>query len=252
MEAKIYKTLAKILGIVLVVIGVGAFAGGQFAGSFVGSQLKAQRITMPAVEELTTTDKGGQYSQEDVDALAPFAGQLMSSGEMAAAYADHYIAVHLNSAAKRANVPEDKATFAGIGDVVKELEAQLTDEIKADPTKISTATLSKLQITAKEATSDDNIKSVVSAEEKNPESAYPTAAQISQLNNLKNNTFFQGNMIRGTLLSAYGWGLIGKIANIAGIALMVLGVAVLIAGFAVKGNAASHAKASAAHKQRRD
>ncbi|MCI6574701.1 MAG: hypothetical protein PT944_01560 [Actinomycetaceae bacterium] len=234
MEAKIYKTLAKILGVVLFLIGVGAFAGGQFAGSFVGSQLRAQQITMPKVEELKTTDQGGQYSKEDVDALAPFAGQLMSTGDMAAAYADHYIAVHLQSAAKRANVPEDKATFAGIGDVVNEVEAQLADEIKADPTKISAKTLSQLKITAQEATSDENIKNVVSAEEKNSESAYPSAKQASQLNNLKNNTFFQGNMIRGTLLSAYGWGLIGKIANIAGIALIVLGVVVFAGSFAIK------------------
>ncbi|MCI5826183.1 MAG: hypothetical protein MR006_05915 [Arcanobacterium sp.] len=235
MEAKIYKTLAKIVGIVLLLIGIGAFAGGQFAGSFVGSQLKAQQITMPKLEELKTVDQGGQYSKEDVEALKPFDGQLMSTGDMAAAYANHYIAVHMNSAAKRAEVPADKATFAGIGDVVRKVEDKLADEIKADPTKLSAKTLGQLKITAQEATSQDNLKAVIAAEEKNPESAYASAKQIAQLNNLKNNTFFQGNMLRGTLLNAYGWGLVGKIANIAGITLIVLGVVLIVGGFVVKG-----------------
>lgn len=233
MEAKIYKTLAKIVGIVLFLIGAGAFAGGQFAGAFVSSQLEAQQITMPKLEELTTTDQGGQYSQADVDALKPYSGQPMSNGDMAAAFADHYIAVHMKSAAMRADVPEDKATYAGIGSFVREKEAALADEIKANPQQIAASTLAKLNITAAQATSEENLSAVVSAEEANPQSAYPTAKQISDLNNLRQSYFFNGNMLRGTLLNAYGWGLVGKIAGIAGIVLMVLGAAMVAGGFLV-------------------
>ena len=92
MTTQVYKTFAKIFGVVLILVGIGALAGGRFDAAFVGSQLEAQKITMPSVEELVTQENGGPYTQEDVDALAPYAGEQMSNGMMAKAFADHYIA----------------------------------------------------------------------------------------------------------------------------------------------------------------
>lgn len=67
---------------------------------------------------------------ESQDALAPWANteQLMTTGEQAQAYANHYIWQHLQSACaevKDANgnalpaVPADKCTYSGIGSVAK-------------------------------------------------------------------------------------------------------------------------------------
>ena len=61
-----------------------------FITNEVHNQLAAQKITMP-------TDKTGlaDLPAEDKAALEPYAGQQMTTGKQAQAYADHFIAVHL-------------------------------------------------------------------------------------------------------------------------------------------------------------
>lgn len=219
MEKRVYKTLSVIAGVVLIVLGIGAFAGGQFASSFVGSQLKDQGITFPAAEaiEAQSVDNGGSLTADDVEAMKKYAGEQMSTGAQAKVWADNYIAAHMRGSAQGAGVPDDKATFNGIGEYAEEVQAQLAEEIKADNPQASEAQVSDL----------------VAAEISNPESEYDKAQQVSQLNGLKSGTFFQGNMLRGTLLSAYGWGLIGTIARIAGVGLAVIGVVLLVVAFTV-------------------
>ena len=65
-----------------------------FITNEVHNQLAAQKITMP-------TDKTGlaDLPAEDKAALEPYAGQQMTTGKQAQAYADHFIAVHLDKAA---------------------------------------------------------------------------------------------------------------------------------------------------------
>ena len=220
METKVYKTLAKVVGIVLLLLGIGVFAGGQFASGFVSSQLKDQGITFPSIEaiEAQSVDNGGSLTAEDLAAMSKYAGQQLTTGDQAKVWADNYIAAHMRAAAKGAGVPDDMATFNGIGDYAQEIEAALNEKVKAE----------------NPAKSEDEIKAIVAAEVNNPQTTYAEAQQVSQLNNLKSTTFFQGNMIRGTLLSAYGWGLIGTIAKIAGVALAVVGVLLFVAGAAVK------------------
>ena len=48
-------------------------------------------------------------------------------------------------------------------------------------------------------------------------------------------TFLDGNTLRGMLLNAYGWWLVGTIAQAAGWALIVVGVALTAFGFIFKG-----------------
>ncbi|USR78864.1 hypothetical protein [Arcanobacterium pinnipediorum] len=57
-------------------------------------------------------------------------------------------------------------------------------------------------------------------------------AEIAKLGDLRE-TLFMGDTLRGMLLNAYGWWLLGTIAIYAGIALMVLGVVLGILGFGV-------------------
>ena len=229
METKVYKTLAKVVGIVLLLLGIGVFAGGQFAGSFVSSQLSAQGITFPPVEAIEAQGEanGGPLTADDVAEMSKYAGQQMTTGAQAKAWADNYIAAHMRGAAQRAGVPDELATFNGIGEYVDEVEAALTEKIKADNPDMS----------------DDEISALVAAEEKNPQTTYAEAKQVSDLNSMKNGTFFQGNMIRGTLLSAYGWGLIGTIAKIAGIGLAVVGILLAVYGFVAKPKKETYAAA---------
>ena len=81
-------------GIVVAVVLL--FAGGllvwasSFATQNVHDQLKAQQITMPAAEALTTPAQKA--------ALGQYAGQDLTTGAQAKAYADEYIQVHMDEA----------------------------------------------------------------------------------------------------------------------------------------------------------
>jgi hypothetical protein len=83
-----------LLAVVLLIAGGLLVFANVFIGTQVHDQLAAQKITMP-------TDETGLASlpAEDKAAMEPFAGQQMTTGEQAKAYADHYIAVHLSEVA---------------------------------------------------------------------------------------------------------------------------------------------------------
>jgi hypothetical protein len=83
-----------LLAVVLLVAGGLLVYTNVFIGNEVHDQLAAQKITMP-------TDQTGlaQLPAEDKAALDPYAGQQMTTGKQAKAYADHFIAVHLEEAA---------------------------------------------------------------------------------------------------------------------------------------------------------
>src|SRR5262245_58487968 len=91
----------------------------QFIGNEVHDQLAAQNITMP-------TDKTGlaDLPQADQDALAPYAGQPMTTGAQAQAYADHYIAVHLEGVAD--------------GQTYSEVSGQYISQCTSDPKAAAT------------------------------------------------------------------------------------------------------------------
>ncbi|MGH3478142.1 MAG: hypothetical protein ACRDQD_15045 [Nocardioidaceae bacterium] len=83
-----------ILAVVLLVAGGLLTWGYFFIGDEVHDQLAAQKITMP-------TDETGlaDLPADDKAALEPYAGEQMTTGPQAQAYADHYIAVHLSEVA---------------------------------------------------------------------------------------------------------------------------------------------------------
>ena len=91
------KTLDKLISWTgLIMAAVLVVAGGllMYASSFVANnvheQLSQQNITMPAAAALET--------QAQKDALLQYAGQTMTTGDQAKAFADHYILVHMNAA----------------------------------------------------------------------------------------------------------------------------------------------------------
>jgi hypothetical protein len=76
---------------VLVVAGVLLTWGHNFASNQVTSQLAAQKIVFPT----TSNAEFKALPKADQAAMAPYAGQLMTTGPQAYAYANHFIAVHL-------------------------------------------------------------------------------------------------------------------------------------------------------------
>jgi hypothetical protein len=108
--------------LVFLCIAIGAAVGAtlylhtqaDYAYSNVTSQLSMQQITMPGGAAL----KG--LTPADVTALSPYAGQQMTTGAQAEAYADHFIARHIaemgmtysQASAKCRATPPDKQACA--------------------------------------------------------------------------------------------------------------------------------------------
>jgi hypothetical protein len=94
MRRKVFDTLASIGGLVIVamllVAGSLAMWGYSFANSNVQSQLAQQQIVFPVKgSPALASPKIGPY-------LNQYAGQKLTTGAQAKAYADHFIAVHLS------------------------------------------------------------------------------------------------------------------------------------------------------------
>jgi hypothetical protein len=82
-----------LLAVVLLVAGGLLTWASTFIGSQVHDQLAQQHVTMP------TSEAYGELPAADKAALAPFAGQPLTTGPQAQAYADHYINAHLQGVA---------------------------------------------------------------------------------------------------------------------------------------------------------
>lgn len=220
MATQVYKTLSRIVGAVLLVLGVAALFGANFAHGFVSDQLEQQAISMPAEQAIDAQVTSGRISEDDAKALRPFAGEIMSTGPQAQAFADHYIAAHMKAAAKGAGVPDDKASYSGIGSLVTEKTNALKAELKALPENSNK--------------SEQELTGLANAEIANPGSEYQTAKDAAKLQALRMDTFLDGNTLRGMLLNAYGWWLVGTIAQAAGWVLIVVGAGLLALGFVLK------------------
>ena len=83
-----------LIGILGFVAGF-AFWASSFATSQVHDQLAAQKIVFPT----TTSTAFTKLPAADQTAMAPYAGQLMTTGTQAEVYANHFIGVHLNEIA---------------------------------------------------------------------------------------------------------------------------------------------------------
>ncbi|EJZ87872.1 hypothetical protein QP400_08995 [Winkia sp. UMB3158] len=118
MNQQIYKAIARVLGTILVLVGIGAIGGGLFLHSSVSSQLSEQQITMPSKENLTT--------QEQKDHLLQYAGQPMEDGNQAFAFSDYYIKEHLKQMAGGKNYNEVSGEYM-----------KLSADPKADPQKVA-------------------------------------------------------------------------------------------------------------------
>ena len=80
-----------LLTVVLVVAGILLLWGYNFTNNQVSTQLSAQQITFPT----TNSAAFKALPPANQQAMAPYAGQLMTSGAQANTYANNFIAVHL-------------------------------------------------------------------------------------------------------------------------------------------------------------
>lgn len=106
-----------VLAIVLVLGGILLTWAGNFAGGQVSQQLKAQGITMPEGKAISSLK-----NQADRDALEPFAGQALTTGDQAKAFADHYILAHMNAASQNRTYEEVSGEYTALSDTDKATE----------------------------------------------------------------------------------------------------------------------------------
>ena len=95
MRRKTFDALVSVGGLVLagvlLVAGVLLLWGHSYANSQVTSQLSAQKIVFPT----KANPEFKALPASDQAAMGAYAGQVMTTGAQAKAYADHFIAVHL-------------------------------------------------------------------------------------------------------------------------------------------------------------
>jgi hypothetical protein len=128
MQRKIFDVVASAGGLVMVVVLV--VAGGllmwgySFANSNVHNQLAQQDIVFPTRAEFAQAKPGTEITPGMLPYLLKYAGEPLTTGAQAEAYANHFIAVHLSemplggvyakvSAASRAN-PTNTALAAEV------------------------------------------------------------------------------------------------------------------------------------------
>lgn len=102
------RILSKVFGIVLLLVGVGALIGGNYAHGYVSDQLAQEKITMPAADKLT--------SQEMKDSLGKWSGQQMTTGPQAEAFANDYLWEHMMAASGGKTYEEVSGEYVKIAD----------------------------------------------------------------------------------------------------------------------------------------
>lgn len=96
---------AIVTAVLLVAAGLLLWAG-NFANNNVAQQLADQRITMPS---------GAAIEDPQIKPyLEPYAGQPMTTGAQAKAYADHYIKVHMDKAGQGKTYGEVSAQYTAL------------------------------------------------------------------------------------------------------------------------------------------
>lgn len=105
MSKLVYGALAKVFAVVLLLAGIGAVAGGNYAHSFITEQLSQEKISMPTAEGIA------DLPAESKAALEPYIGQEMTTGPQAAAFANHYIWQHMQNIADGKTYEEVSGEF---------------------------------------------------------------------------------------------------------------------------------------------
>lgn len=94
---KLLAWIGTLLGIALLVVGGLLLWGSAYVHNTVQSQLAAQQITFPAASAFAHPKAGGEITPSMIPSVSQYAGQQLLTGQQAEAYADHFIAVHIQN-----------------------------------------------------------------------------------------------------------------------------------------------------------
>jgi hypothetical protein len=179
-----------VVTIVLLVAGAMLMVGYNFANDNVSQQLAAQKIFFPEA------DNEGLKDPRIGPFVGKYAGQQLTTGAQAEAYANHYIGVHI--ADQGEGTDYQGKTYAELGSVQSGLRAEIaTAKANNDPALAALET------------------------------------KLADVGSTRD-TIFKGETLRGLLLNAYAFWKVGQIALIAAVAAFALAGAMgllTIAGF---------------------
>src|SRR5262245_63353043 len=71
--------------------------GSAYIHNTVQGQLAAQQITFPPAAAFAHPQVGGEITPSMIPSVSQYAGQQLLTGQQAEAYADHFIAVHIQN-----------------------------------------------------------------------------------------------------------------------------------------------------------
>ena len=84
-----------VLAAVLLIAGGLALWGSAYVHNTVQGQLASQQIFFPPASAFAHPKAGGEIAPSMIPSVSQYAGQQMPTGQQAEAYADHFIAVHI-------------------------------------------------------------------------------------------------------------------------------------------------------------
>ena len=87
------------LAAMLLVVGGLLLWGSAYVHNTVQGQLAAQQITFPPASAFAHPKAGGEITPSMIPSVSQYAGQQLLTGQQAEAYADHFIAVHIQNMA---------------------------------------------------------------------------------------------------------------------------------------------------------
>lgn len=179
-----------VVAALVLVVSVVLGSNASFARDYVREQLAEQKLQFKPASELTPAEKS--FTEARTGCLFTYAGQTLSSGKHAECFANEYIGGHLRDPQRIKNA--NGMTYSELGDVQGDLRTKIaTAEAEGDP---------ELAVLQKE------LADVTTARE----------------------TVFKGEMLRGALLTTYGFSVFGeRAAQFSTIALLLAGLLALLA-----------------------
>jgi hypothetical protein len=181
----IIATGGALFAILVLVLGIVAWNEAAFAKDNVKEQLSEQKIVFKEESALTP-------SERELPGVVPYAGQQLTTGKQAQAYAG-IIALHMDQSAETAGFAGE--TYASISTPMAQLRTQIADAKKAG----------------------------------NDQAAADAQKQLDAATALRD-TQFRGETLRGLLLTTYGFSVLGERAALAAnISFGIVAVAILLA-----------------------
>lgn len=185
---------AVLLAGLLLTVGVVLTGNANFSKDYVKEQLTQQELTFKTADKLTPAERS--FTEARTACLFTFAGQRVTTGKQAECWANEYILGHLRDPNRIEH--SDGLSYSKLGTVQADLRAK---------------------ITAAQASGDPTLKTL--------------EQQLADVTTARE-TVFKGEMLRGALLTSYGFSVLGEKADqgarVAYMAAAVLAL-VAIAGF---------------------